>query len=277
MAPTSAGGSAEQNYTMGYSAEFQALLRRRNPEHHARHLLPHLKPGMRVLDLGCGPGTISVGLAKLIEPGELHGVDLEESQIVVAQEAAAAGGHENAVFRAASATALPYEDESFDVVHSHTLLMHVPDTEAVMRETLRVLKPGGLVSGRDMIGASSFLEPASDKIDEAWRTFTFLIRANGGHPDMGRTLKRVFADAGLVDLEASASFDFYSTPEDVAFFHQLVVGWFFAPATRQAAEAAGLATAAQFDAWRAEFDGWADRPDAVSGTAFGEAVGRKPS
>ena len=85
-------------YTMGYDENFQQLLRRRSAGSHAAYLLPHLKPGHRVLDFGCGPGTISVGLAKAIEPGELHGIDMEESQINVARAAAQAGGHANATF-----------------------------------------------------------------------------------------------------------------------------------------------------------------------------------
>ena len=60
-------------YTMGYSEEFLRMLHRRSAQSHAAYLLPHLGPGMRLLDFGCGPGTISVGLAKAIEPGELHG------------------------------------------------------------------------------------------------------------------------------------------------------------------------------------------------------------
>lgn len=45
-------------YAMRYSDDFQKLLRRRNAQTSAAHLLPHLEPGMRVLDFGCGPGTI---------------------------------------------------------------------------------------------------------------------------------------------------------------------------------------------------------------------------
>ena len=86
-------------YTMGYDENFQQLLRRRSAESHAAYLLPHLKPGDRVLDFGCGPGTISVGLASAVDPGELHGVDMEESQIEMARAAARAGGHANATFR----------------------------------------------------------------------------------------------------------------------------------------------------------------------------------
>ena len=89
---------ATPDYTMGYSEEFLQLLHRRSAQTHAAYLLPHLKPGLRVLDFGCGPGTISVGLAKAVEPGEIHGIDMEESQIGLARAAAQAGGHANATF-----------------------------------------------------------------------------------------------------------------------------------------------------------------------------------
>ena len=82
-----------QGYTMGYSEEFLQLLDRRSAQSHAGYLLPHLKAGDRVLDFGCGPGTITVGLAKAVEPGEVHGIDMEESQVELARAAADAGGH----------------------------------------------------------------------------------------------------------------------------------------------------------------------------------------
>ena len=148
--------SSTPTYTMGYSEDFQKLLRRRNAEANAAHLLPHLKPGMRVLDFGCGPGTISVGLAKAIEPGEFCGIDIEESQIQIARAAAEAGRHRNASFQTGEATDLPFEDDSFDVAHCHAVLMHAPNTQAVLAEVRRVLKPGGIISSREMFVDSSF-------------------------------------------------------------------------------------------------------------------------
>ena len=92
-------------------------------------------------------------------PGELHGVDVEESQIGMARAAAKAGGHDNATFHIADVTDLPFEDNSFDVAHCHAVLMHVPDTQAALAEVRRVLKPGGIVSAREMFVESSFFEP----------------------------------------------------------------------------------------------------------------------
>ena len=95
---------------MGYSEEFRQLLDRRSADTHAAHLLPHLEPDMRVLDFGCGPGTITVGLAVAVDPGEVHGIDMEESQIGLARSAAEAGGHANATFHVGDVTGLPFED-----------------------------------------------------------------------------------------------------------------------------------------------------------------------
>ena len=169
---TSAGGS----YTMGYSPEFLQLLDRRNAETHAGHLLPHLMAGCRVLDFGCGPGTITVGLAQAVHPGEVHGIDMEESQIELARAAAAAGGHDNATFHVGNVYELPFVDDYFDAAHCHAVLMHVPDTQRALREVSRVLKPGGIIASRELIGV------------------LLLQRAN--RRDSPRSLEDVHQDAG---------------------------------------------------------------------------------
>lgn len=259
-------------YTMGYSDDFQKLLRRRNAGSSAAHLLPHLEPGMRVLDFGCGPGTISVGLAKAVEPGELFGVDMEASQIETAQAAAEAGGHRNATFQSADVTDLPFPDDSFDVAHCHAVLMHAPDTAAVLGEVRRVMKPGGIISSREMFVDSSFLEPS---MRDGWGTFAKLIEANGGHSQIGRELKRLFIEAGFRDISASVSFEPFSTDEDIDFLHGFITAWFFSPGTVEAATKYGLATREQFDGWCRQLDEWKGVPGALAAFAWGEAIGRK--
>ena len=254
-------GSAESSYTMGYSEEFLQLLHRRNAERHAAYLLPHLRPSLRVLDFGCGPGTISVGLARAVEPGELHGIDMEESQIGLARSAAESGGHANT---------------TFDVAHCHAVLMHVPDTEAVLSEVKRVLKPGGIVASREMFVESSFLEPSNEAVDSAWATFSNLLAANGGHPQMGKELKSRFLEAGFSEVRTGASFDFFGAAEDVAFLHAFILDWFYSPRVIEAATKYGLATHEQFDEWRQGLDEWSDQTGACGAFAFGEVIACKP-
>ena len=267
-------------YTMGYGPEFRKMLERRNAANCAAHLLPHLSPGMRLLDLGCGPGTISVGLASAVAPGALHGIDMEASQIEMANAAAKAGGHGKAVFQVGDATDLPFEDASFDVAHCHALLNHAPDTQAVLAEVKRVLKPGGLFAAREVFGDSSFLEPARDLSgvtgSTVWATFLKLLAANGGHPQMGRELKGAFVEAGFVNVRATASFETYDTADDLAFLRGLIIGWFFSPLTMEATMKHGLASQEQFDRWSRSLDAWMDEPGAFAAFAWGEAIGRKP-
>lgn len=263
---------ASDNYTMGYSEDFEKLLRRRNAGINAAHLLPYLKPGMRVLDLGCGPGTISLGLAEAVFPGELHGVDMESSQVEMARSAANSSGAANAYFHTSDIADLPFEDSSFDVAHFHGVLIHVPDTMEALGEARRVLKPGGIVSVREMFVESSFYEPA---LREQFATFAKLVTANGGHPEIGKKLKRLLLEAGFSDVQTGFSFEPFCSQEDVEFLYHFASDWFFSPETRAAAVRYGIATGEQFDEWRRGLDRWKDSPGAVAAFAWGEATGRR--
>ena len=137
---------------------------------------------------------------------------------------------------------LPFEDNSFDAAHCHAVLMHVPDTQAALREVQRVLKPGGVIACREMIVASSFVEPSSEHTPAAWATFGNLLAANGGHPLMGRELKNALLEAGFGDVQADASFEVFSAPADVAFLRAFIGDWFFMPRVVAAAIQLGLAT-----------------------------------
>ena len=173
-------------------------------------------------------------------------------------------------------TELPFEDGLFDVAHCHAVLMHVPDTERVLSEVRRVLRPGGIICSREVIVESCFLEPSSEHTLAAWATFTGLLSANGGHPQMGKELKGRFLAAGFTDIRSSGSFDFFGTPEDVAFLHAFIADWFYSPQVMEAVTKYGLATQQQFDEWRSDHDRWKDEDGAVGALAFGEAIGRKP-
>ena len=96
--------SATPDYTMGFSEEMMEALRRYTAENSAAYLLKLLKPGLRVLDFGCGPGTISIGLARAVAPAELHGVDMDEPTVELARAVATGTGVDNAVFHVEDVT-----------------------------------------------------------------------------------------------------------------------------------------------------------------------------
>lgn len=264
------------DYTMGFSDEILGMLGRFSAQTSATHLLPRLRPGMRVLDFGCGPGSISVGLAKAVDPGVLHGVDMEPSQIELARRIAESEGCHNAVFSVGDVTQLDFDDGFFDVAHCHNLLMHVPDTKAVLAEVERVLKPGGLISSREMNCQSCFTNPDFGVIRRAWEMFEDLLAADDGHPQMGKDLKLHLAAAGFESIEIDASFDVYSSPEDVAFIYEMAQQWFLAPEITEAAIKYGAATEKLCGHIATAYERWRDHPGAVAGIAFGEALARKP-
>ncbi len=265
--------TATPDYTLGFNS---AALRRYTAEANAAHLLPYLRPGLRVLDFGCGPGSISVGLAKAVAPGELHGVDMEESQIELARSVAEAGGRSNAIFQVGDVTDLPFEDGFFDVAHCHNVLMHVPDTRAALAEAMRVLKPGGVIACREMICASCFMHPDFGGGRRMWDMFEDLVAAGDGHPQMGKELKTVLLDAGFSNVRATVSFDSYGSPEDVDFAYNLITQWFLSPEITEAAIQYGAATRQVCDEIRVAAEKWRAHPGAIIGVAFGEAVAGKP-
>ncbi|MDE0231534.1 MAG: methyltransferase domain-containing protein [bacterium] len=261
---------------MGFSRDFLQVLSRLTASTHAAYLLPHLRPGLRVLDFGCGPGTISVGLAEAIAPGVLHGIDMEETQISLAKATAKARGRRNAVYQVGDVTALPFEDEFFDVAHCHNVLMHVPDTRAALTEVKRVLKPGGIIGCREMICESSFINPDFGILGEAWRIFMDLLEADDGHAQMGKDIKAHLIDTGFANLQITASFTTYSTPEEVFFGHRIANRWLLSREITEAAIKYGAATQTLWDDIQIGFDEWKKHPGAFAGIAYGEAVANKP-
>src|SRR5437763_8301583 len=135
---------SSERYTPGHTANAVRFMAARSAESHAGFMLSELRPGLSLLDCGCGPGAITVGLAKAVAPGEVHGIDQFEEQLVEARTHAQAEGvavH----FHAASTYELPFEDGYFDVVFAHALLEHLAEPVAALREMARVLRHEGIV------------------------------------------------------------------------------------------------------------------------------------
>ena len=267
--------SGTPDYTMGFSEEYLESMRRFTAQACASYLIPYLRPGLRVLDFGCGPGTISVGLARAIAPGHLDGVDMEPSQIELAKSTAQASDVSNATFHVGDVTALPFEDDYFDVAHCHNVLMHVPDTAAVLAEVKRVLKPGGILGCREMMCGSSFTEPDFGVIRKAWDMFEDLLAADDAHPQMGKELKIHLKNAGFDNVYATATFDVYNAPADIEFIYRIATQWFLSPEITEAAIKYGAATKELCDAIGAAYARWRQHPGAFLGVAYGEALANK--
>ena len=213
----------------------------------------------------------------MVAPGELHGVDMEESQIDLARSLAKANGLDNAIFHVGDVTDLPFEDNFFDVAHCQSVLMHVPDTQAVLAEVMRVLKPNGVISCREFICDASFLYPDSDGVlKRMWDVLEDLLASDEGHPLMGKDLKGQIVEAGFMNVRTTASFNVYSAPADVALIYEVASKWFLSPEITKPAIQYGASTDMLFNVARNAFDSWKESPGALAALAHGETVANKP-
>lgn len=197
--------AAATGYSHGYSPAVVQTMARRTAEREAGFFLPYLHTGLRILDVGCGPGTITLGLARAVAPGEVLGLDIDPGSVAVAEATAREQGVNNLRFEIGSAEALPFPDASFDAVFEHTLLEHVPDPLSVLSEMRRVLRPGGCVGLRDGDWGSNIFVPAlGPELEAAFVLYERWWRHRGGDPRFGRRQRALLREAGFGRLESSA-------------------------------------------------------------------------
>ncbi|GAA4989146.1 methyltransferase domain-containing protein [Kineococcus glutinatus] len=249
-------------YTHGHADSVLRSHRWRTAENSAAYLLAHLAPGTTVLDVGCGPGTITADLAALVGPAGVVGVDSAPGVLAEARAAAAARGLDGLRFEVADGAALPFPDGSFDVVHAHQVLQHVADPVAVLAEMRRVCRPGGLVAARDSDYAAMTWYPCPAGLERWLEDYRRTARANGGEPDAGRRLLSWARAAGFADVTASASTWCFATPEDRTWWGGLWAERVTSSALAERLRADGAAqeelerVAAGWREWAAADDGW---------------------
>ena len=128
-------------YTHGHGAAVLASHSRRTAQDSAGYLLPHLRRGMGLLDVGCGPASVTADLAELVAPGRVVGLDASPAVLDIARALLAERGLRDRVeLMEGDVFALPFDDDTFDVVHAHQLLQHVADPVLTRSEERRVGK-----------------------------------------------------------------------------------------------------------------------------------------
>src|SRR4051812_37849146 len=179
--------AAVATYTHGHGDEVLRAYRRRSAENSAGYLLRVLRPGLDLLDVGCGPGSITVDLAARVAPGRVLGVDVASTPLEQARELAARAGVQ-AEFRVGDVYALEADDGSFDVVHAHQVLQHLTDPVAALREMARVCRPGGVIAVRDVDYGGFLTFPADAGLDRWLEVYYGGARGHAAGPGGGRRL-----------------------------------------------------------------------------------------
>lgn len=214
-------GKRENKYAFGYERSIVDYLRFRGKQC-AGFVLPHLRPGMRLLDCGCGPGTITTELTKAVAPGEVIGIDLEASQIDIARHRALELGMTNLKFEVVDLLKIPYPDESFDAVFSHAVLVHLPAPVVALREIYRVLRSGGLIAVRDPIMDKAIFSPEDSLLVESFELIQRALKHYGGDGTIGHRLGPLLREAGFEHIQLSASWE---QPSSLDEWPQFYAAW----------------------------------------------------
>lgn len=200
---------ATESYTPGYTVHASDFMARRTLQSHGMFFHAHLKPGSTVLDCGCGPGSITLGIAEAVFPGRVTGVDDARSQIELARQRAVEHGTANLDYLTATCYALPFDDASFDCIFSHALLEHLAEPSRALAEFYRILKPGGSIGICSPDWGGFIVSPPSPALSDAIQAYMALQSKNGGDVLIGRKFGTYLHEAGFHAMSMQARYECY--------------------------------------------------------------------
>ena len=259
-----------EHYTHGHHESVLKSHTWRTIANSAAYLEPNLTAGLSLLDVGCGPGTITVEFADRLAPGRVVGLDAAAAAIEKAREFE----RPNLDFLEANVYELPFDDDSFDIAHTHQTLHHLADPVAALREMRRVTRPGGIVAAREVDYAGTIWFPQVPGLD-AWLTlYERVHRSNGGDPDAGRRVKAWALEAGFSQVATTASVWNFSDADDREWWGSMWEARVLQSAFAADALAKDLASQGELEeisrAWRE----WADSEAGWLAMPHGEIIAR---
>ncbi len=267
---TSEMDQQDDTYLVGYGDAAQAWISHRTAESHAAFFTPHLKSGMTLLDCGCGPGGITVGLAAKVAPGAVTAIDIESAQLAKATQRAADEGLTNITFEEANLFDLPYDDNSFDAIYMSAVLSNLQRPHDAMAEVYRVLKPGGVAGFNEFDSGGDIYYPMLPGIQRSTELYFKLREHVGDDPRGGRRLKALLHQAGFqCDLMQAI----YEIIEPAHYAHAASVQ--FEQDLGPTLIDLGLTTEKEIQHMSADWAKFAKHPDAFVGAAWVQALGRK--
>lgn len=263
--------TARTTYTHGHAEPVLRSHAWRTATNSAPHLLPHLRPDQRLLDVGAGPGTITVDLATHV--ARTTATEIDDAALALTRATADAAGADIELV-VADVHDLPFDDDTFDVTHAHQVLQHVVDPVTALAQMARVTRPGGVVAVRDADYAAMHWYPRLPELDEWQALHRAAARAAGGEPDAGRHLRAWARAAGLSDIAYTATTWVYATDEERAWWGGLWADRVTGTDLARRIVDGGLATAADLDRVAAGWRRWAADPDGWFAVPNAEVIAR---
>ena len=261
-------------YTHGHSDAVLRSHRSRTAANSAAYLVPLLEPGMRLLDVGCGPGTLTTDLARIVAPGEVVGVDVSSDVVAEASAFAADEGVKNVAFMAGDFRDAGLEPGSFDVVHAHQVLQHVTDPIGALVAMKSLAKAGGIVAARDSVYSSFGWYPRDPRMDRWLEIYLAVTERNGAEADAGTRLRAWAQAAGFTDVTASSSTWTWATADTCTWWGELWADRTVGPGLGSQAVEYGIATADELADIAAALRAWAACDDATFIVVHGEVLAR---
>jgi ubiquinone/menaquinone biosynthesis C-methylase UbiE len=258
--------------TPGLSGDYST----RTAGRQAAFVLPYLRPGMNLLDVGCGPGTITLGLAQAVAPGRVTGIDHDATHVEAAKALAAERGVTNVSFRRGDALSLPFADGSFDAVFENDLLTHLAENAVrAAREVYRVLKAEGFFAARDVDTDAVIWGHLSEPIRELDRLMVAWQRSRGSDVTLGKRLPVILRQAGFAGTLKGVSADTKGDPEAVRSHARTTIFLLDGPLGRDIAEK-GWAERSTIERLKQSIGEWGEHPDAFFANVHVEVIGWKP-
>ena len=265
-----------ENYVLGYGDGAMDWMKSRTVEKHGAFLLPYLSPGQSLLDCGCGPGSLTVGFAQVLAPGRVVGIDRETTQLAAAIAYAGEHGIDNLRFESGDVYALPFEDLSFDVVFCSAVLGSVGEPQNVVREMIRVLKPGGIIALKEFDHGGDIIHPQTPLLAASIELYQRARAEHGHEPRGGRRLREWLAECGCEIKYTHAFFDQRTKETGLTEYvdrNNRLVDEILASRYIEL----GWATREEIAAQAREWEDFARDPASLYAAAWVETIGRKPS
>jgi len=268
--------SQDAKYINGHHSSVLRSHSWRTAENSAAYLLSSIRPDMHILDIGCGPGTITADFAALVPQGQVIGLENTAEVLEQGRATAASRGLTNLTFVIGDMHALDFPDDSFDIVHAHQVLQHVGDPIKALSEMRRVTKPGGVVATREGDFTYMAFYPDDGTLEKWKNLHVEVARALGGEPNAGRRLVSWAMKAGFdrSNITATASAWCYSTPEERAWWGDLWADRVVLSSFAKSTVDGGFATKEELEAISRAFRNWAAQEDGWFAMLHGEILCR---
>ena len=274
MSDADPAGPGVDPYVHGHGCSVVQQHARRTAEEAAAFLLPQLEPGVRLLDVGCGPGSITAGLGRHLVQGSVVGIEVASDVLRSAQELMQEQGVENVTLAEASVYGLPFVDGAFDAAYAHQVLQHLTRPVDALRERRRVVRPGGLVGVRDSDYGTMVSWPKSPSIARFLELYHAVAERAGGDADAGRRIPAWMGEAGFADATITTSTWAFSDREGIQNWGLSWAERTLRSAFAEQAVELGLASREELESISAGWRAWAEEPDAFFTFIHVEGLGR---